>query len=149
MQDSLKLSSFIEITVHPQICCFWCRWVDLADLYSGSLLNLTRIVRQMPSNSKRKQSRTVSVLHVIFGLNNVFEHLVTGWRFLKYLWNVGRYGVDMFQIQGDFTPISTYLVSRVSKRTNNSNLEMLCLEVSEEEGIIYFFSWRSSAVHMA
>ena len=38
LQDSLKFLSFIEVTVHPQICCFWCRWVDLANLYNCSLL---------------------------------------------------------------------------------------------------------------
>ena len=55
LHDSLKLSSFIEITHHPQICCFWCRWVALADLYKCSSLNFPRTIRQMPSNSDCKK----------------------------------------------------------------------------------------------
>ena len=50
LHDSLKLSSFIEITIHPQICCFWCCWVDLTNLYNCSFFNLSRTILQMPSN---------------------------------------------------------------------------------------------------
>ena len=54
LHDSLKFLSFIEITVHPQICCFWGRWVDIANLYNCSLLNFFRTIQQMPSNSDWK-----------------------------------------------------------------------------------------------
>ena len=65
LQDSLKLSSFIDITIHPQIWCFFlCRWVDLVELYNWTLLNISRIVRKMPSILDWKQSRIVYVLHL-------------------------------------------------------------------------------------
>ena len=56
------LLSFIEITVHPQICCFWCHWVDLEEMYNLSSLNFSRTIRHMPSNSMPLGLRESSML---------------------------------------------------------------------------------------
>ena len=74
LQDSLKLSSFIKFTVHPQICCFWCRWVDLTYSYKSSLLNSSRMIQQKHSNSDWKQWKTISVHHVTLGLKEAMEY---------------------------------------------------------------------------
>ena len=56
------LLSFIEIIVHPQICCFWCHWVDLEDLYNRSSLNFSRTIPHVPSISMPLGLRVSSML---------------------------------------------------------------------------------------
>ena len=47
LQGTFKLHT----NYNPSSIFFWCRWVDLANLYNRSLLNFSRKVRQIPSNS--------------------------------------------------------------------------------------------------